>query len=706
MSSASGSFWKSPPVAASVAALAGVILFEVVMARGGGEPGQAVLFLGRFHPLVVHLPIGIWVLVALAEGASLFPRFKPRVDPALQLALPLLLACTVGAFVLGHLLGKAGGFPPHALTLHRRLEFLATIGTSVTLLLFSYQARAETSGARLAYRGVLAASIGLLSIGAHFGGTLTRGDTYLSKYAPGFLKPMLGGEEPKAAAPPAPPPPSAEPLLYANVVHPLLDKYCVECHHDQKRKGKLRLDTLAGLQKGGENGAAISPGSSESSLLIKRMLLPASDDDHMPPADEAQPSADEIAVLRVWIDRGAGDALRVRDMLPPEGARKVLLNSIAPGTAPAPAPAEAPAPEPAAVKPAAPSASAEPKQPKEPAAAEPAAAKPEPPVVTSLSGPAILDARCGNCHGANKQKGKLRVDSLAALLRGGKHGPALVPGSPDQSSIIQRLRLPLSDDRHMPPSDEPQLSSAEVAALNAWVKRQSASPPPAQVAREPAAAATEPAAVSATQHEAPTVPASTTVEAAPAAAEEDNSALLASLPPTVHLWTDAVQPILQDKCGKCHSGAAPKADLDVSSVAKLKTGGWSGPGVVASKPADSLVLQRSKLPESDDDRMPPPGEPPIKQGEIDLVEAWVALGAAEGTTTETKTLSGPALEVLSATLRAPRARAAEHEKVEAKAGGCAACTIGDSRPLPFEALFVSLAGALALLLRRQRQFKR
>src|SRR5688572_10356018 len=108
--------WKAPAVLGALVALAGVLLFEAVMARGGGEPAQAVLFLGRFHPLIVHLPIGIWILVALGELCSLSPRLKPRVDPALELALPVLLLTTVAAFVLGHFLGKAGGFPRHALT--------------------------------------------------------------------------------------------------------------------------------------------------------------------------------------------------------------------------------------------------------------------------------------------------------------------------------------------------------------------------------------------------------------------------------------------------------------------------------------------------------------------------------------------------------------------------------------------------------------
>ncbi len=703
------SFWRSPPAVGSLIALGGVLSFEFAMARGdggGGEPGQAVLFFGRLHPLVVHLPIGIWILVALAELASLSPRLKPRVDPALALALPVLLLTTVTAFVLGHLLGKAGDFPPHALTVHRRLELFATFGTALCLLLWTYQTRRGTSGARWTYRGLLAASIGLLSIGAHFGGTLTRGDTYLAKYAPGFLKPLLGGKEEVKAAPQASAQPaSAEPLLYANVVQPLLDKYCTGCHYEQKKKGKLRLDTLAMMLKGGENGPVIVAGSSESSAMIKRMLLPASDDDHMPPSDKKQPSADEIAVLRFWIDRGAGDALRVRDLLVPDGARKVLLNSIAPNQAPAQKPQEPTVPESKPAEPKAPDAKAS-DQPK-PAASEPkpekatpeerSVAEPEKPVVTALSGPAVLEAKCSKCHGPNKQKAKLRVDSLAALLRGGKGGPALVPGSPEQSGIIRRVRLPLSDDKHMPPEDEPQLDKAELATLTSWVRSQSASRAAAAVAEAPRGEPVQPATVNATE---PAAEADAAPETQSASATVE-SPLLASLPKAVVLWEDAVHPILMGKCSKCHGGAAPKAALDVSSIEKLKTGGWSGPAVVAGKPADSLALQRSKLPETDDDRMPPPGETPIKQGEIDLVEAWVTAGAAANTTVETKTLSAPALEVLSETLRAPRASAAEHEKVEASAGGCAACTIGGARPASLQALFATLAAAAALLLRRK-----
>jgi MYXO-CTERM domain-containing protein len=706
------SFWKAPPVIAALAALVGVLVFEVVMARGGGEPGQAVLFLGRFHPLLVHLPIGIWVLVATAEAATFVPRWRPRIDPALGLALPLLLASTVTAYALGHFLGKAGGFPRGALTIHRRLELFATLGTGLCLLLWAYQTRRGTGGARWAYRGLLGLSIGLLSIGAHFGGTLTRGETYLAKYAPGFLKPFLGGGEPhQPEAKETPAAPSAEPLLHADVVQPLLRKYCVECHGPDKQKGKLRLDSLAELAKGGENGPVVKAGSSKDSSLVQRMLLPESDDDHMPPEGEPAPTADEIAVISFWIDRGANDTLRVRDLLVPDGARKILQNSIAPGSAREPEPAPARPSQPSAAPPAsseakeAVAAPASDRQKDEPKAQEPAAPEapaPEAAVAsTATSGPEILAAKCSKCHGAKKQKGKLRVDSVAALLRGGSEGPAMVPGQPEKSTIIQRIKLPLGHDEHMPPPKEPQLDAAEVAALSAWVRRQSASraPVPAPVAEKPSEAPSEPSVET-----PPAASETTTVTASTSAEPSDprHAELLAELPATVRLYDGAVHPILMDKCAQCHGGAAPKADLDVSSLASLQKGGWSGPGVVASKPDDSLILQRAKLPENDDDRMPPPGSAPLRQGEVELIQAWVELGATPDASAETKTLSTAALEVLQETLGASGAKAGAAARVEPGAGGCAACTIGDTQRTPFEALGGALAAIGALLWRRRR----
>ncbi len=51
----------------------------------------------------------------------------------------------------------------------------------------------------------------------------------------------------------------------------------------------------------------------------------------------------------------------------------------------------------------------------------------------------LMDSRCVSCHGPDKQKGGLRMDSRAALLKGGDTGPALVPGKPAASLDSQFL---------------------------------------------------------------------------------------------------------------------------------------------------------------------------------------------------------------------------------------------------------------------------
>jgi|TARA_B100001971_G_C18263138_1_gene589053 hypothetical protein len=52
----------------------------------------------------------------------------------------------------------------------------------------------------------------------------------------------------------------------------------------------------------------------------------------------------------------------------------------------------------------------------------------------------ILLSHCTECHGPKKQKNKLRVDSLSALLKGGKEGPAIVPGKPQESLLIRAVQ--------------------------------------------------------------------------------------------------------------------------------------------------------------------------------------------------------------------------------------------------------------------------
>jgi hypothetical protein len=80
----------------------------------------------------------------------------------------------------------------------------------------------------------------------------------------------------------------------------------------------------------------------------------------------------------------------------------------------------------------------------------------------------ILANRCFECHGEKKQKGGLRVDDIAFLKTGGDNGPALVPGKPDESPLIEAVRYSKADFQ-MPPKK--QLPPAEVAVLEKWVSQ-------------------------------------------------------------------------------------------------------------------------------------------------------------------------------------------------------------------------------------------
>tara|TARA_R110002096_G_scaffold206192_10_gene392395 strand:- start:10797 stop:12452 length:1656 start_codon:yes stop_codon:yes gene_type:complete len=91
-------------------------------------------------------------------------------------------------------------------------------------------------------------------------------------------------------------------------------------------------------------------------------------------------------------------------------------------------------------------------------------------VYTDIIAP-VLEAKCVSCHGADKQKGKLRMDSMEFLKKGGGEGPAIVAGNVDESLALFRLSLPLDDDEHMPPEDKEQFTEAETKLLTFWVEK-------------------------------------------------------------------------------------------------------------------------------------------------------------------------------------------------------------------------------------------
>ncbi len=96
---------------------------------------------------------------------------------------------------------------------------------------------------------------------------------------------------------------SAAPDFQKDVL-PILQKTCIECHGPDKQKGKLRLDSREAAEKGGKDGPAYKAGDIAGSELIKRVSLPANNDDRMPPEGEPLSEA-QIKILKDWVADGA-----------------------------------------------------------------------------------------------------------------------------------------------------------------------------------------------------------------------------------------------------------------------------------------------------------------------------------------------------------------------------------------------------------------
>jgi mono/diheme cytochrome c family protein len=83
----------------------------------------------------------------------------------------------------------------------------------------------------------------------------------------------------------------------------------------------------------------------------------------------------------------------------------------------------------------------------------------------------ILQSNCYRCHGWMNHRGELNLQTRAAMLKGGKNGPALLPGDPAESLLVRLIRHEGPADHPMPmPSKSAKLSDKDIATIERWVK--------------------------------------------------------------------------------------------------------------------------------------------------------------------------------------------------------------------------------------------
>jgi uncharacterized membrane protein len=273
------------------------------------HPPDILLFIGRLHPLLVHLPIGMLTALAALEIAARVPRFKNAAASAgylLALAAPLAVvtACC------GWLLSLGGGYDKELLAWHKWLGTGTAVAAVVTAILFQ-------RGKITAYRVSLFVTVSLLLAAGHLGGSLTHGRDYLTRYAPAPLRKLLGLPAIEKSSGPVSAADLRQLPVFTGVIEPIFRDKCVACHGPDKSKGGLRLDSFAAVRLGGNDDAALTPGNAAGSPLMRRALLPAGDDHHMPPDGKPQLTASEIALLKWWINAGAPETNTLGQLRPP-----------------------------------------------------------------------------------------------------------------------------------------------------------------------------------------------------------------------------------------------------------------------------------------------------------------------------------------------------------------------------------------------------
>ena len=257
------------------------------------EVPDIVLFIGRFHPLVVHLPVGILLFAALLEGVSWYTK-----DEKYRSLVPFsLLMGTIGgivACIMGYMLSLSGDYDGDALDLH--LWFgIATVVISFIAYLFSI---GKLSGEGLKGKPYLASLVVVtivLSMTGHFGGNLTHGSDYLTAYAP-----FQDKEEENVVAVTD----VNEANYFQHIIQPILDEKCVACHRSSKKKGQLSYENAEAILKGGKNGPVFIPGDPSKSEMLRRVHLPHDHKEFMPPEGKTPLTEEEIAIITHWIESG------------------------------------------------------------------------------------------------------------------------------------------------------------------------------------------------------------------------------------------------------------------------------------------------------------------------------------------------------------------------------------------------------------------
>jgi hypothetical protein len=195
----------------------------------------------------------------------------------------------------GYLLMNSGDYEDASVSLHRNWGI--ALALSSILLMALYRFPPKIPFIHLLSQGLLSI---LVLITGHLGGNLTHGEDFLSLNKPKKNQPKVIPEK--------------DDLVYAQLIAPVLEEKCVICHGKTKQKGKLKLDNIRNLLKGGKNGFYQGSGTEKMARMAHRINLPDTDEEHMPPKSKSQLTAQEKSILTKWLALGASTTTRFQDL--------------------------------------------------------------------------------------------------------------------------------------------------------------------------------------------------------------------------------------------------------------------------------------------------------------------------------------------------------------------------------------------------------
>ena len=301
------------------------------------EPHGILAVVGRFHPLVLHVPIGAIVLLGAIELLAWFLGV-----PEARRSVGILAWCAAASAVVslgtGYVLSFEGTYSDADVEIHRNYAIAFTAATLLAACCHTKSSGGRSpfgSGGRspLAarlYWVFLAAALVLIFPTGHHGASMTHGEDFL-------FAPIRGG---KASAPAAgtseSKPASASTVasadasaLYATRVAPILEAKCVGCHGGEQTKAKLSLASLESIRAGGKSGAVLDDAAPADSLLLRKVKLGLDEKGHMPPKTKPQLTPAELSTIESWVLEGVGSAAPIesRHAAPGSGAHAKPKNT-------------------------------------------------------------------------------------------------------------------------------------------------------------------------------------------------------------------------------------------------------------------------------------------------------------------------------------------------------------------------------------------